>query len=1256
MMTMNQMKKIKLFLSSTFDQLMINQRDLFRNELLFRLEEELGQYGVYFYLYDFELGIPVNTKPEHVIRMCLQAVKKSNIFIGIVGSEYGTPIQSFLKDVEEQKKLKKEYPVLAHAISRNVSVLELEFLYAMYFERKNRLFFVVKNNIKNQKVQRLISKIRQSGQKCKEVVSYKEIESSVIQWVLSIIYSNLKNMHPSMLTAYAVRKTKYYVEDKQITDIYQYLKSSSRKVLCIYGEKGSGKTVMVARMYLEQYLQGMFFVFVGCNAYTLSEVILILLKQVYEYYGISMAKLNTIYSEKGYVQLFHETMKTIASYSLKCCFIIDGVEKIHILDVFSINVILPDRLPKNVKMVITTDDKALIYNKKAFFLQHIAINQYKMLGEMLKAQGKQKERIHIEKNKVFRKRAEISLEYVYVFISELIVAAKYDTIKIMLYKQAFQAGTLVDLYIIFLQRILRRFIDRADYIRNFLLYLIFTENGLTKKELEFLIGYVDRDILCFLYPYLEITGESRMLIDSKEFCNAVCRVWEIGEKEVQIFRKHIVNVCLKSAEEDPVLGRELLYQLSHIHDNILAEQILNNIQIVDSITYYNEEYAFYQFQKFSNFERCLDNWSKTEVTEKNYIYMFTVVNIELEQEMFGNAKKHLETMLVLLNQGRIPKSYAGNIYNHLSVLYAKQLQYREAGRYAKEAIQAGQKNTENLFQLCEYENVLCRVYLNTGHYEKAYTLGCKLLELYDSPFYEDTINRLRIKITLLHILNKQKRDHEYQREYAWLLPRLEAMFGKIHPEVMDVQVLNIYYLMQRGHLKQAQKQCDKMRKIIQYDSKYQLKLLLVESDIYYYMRNWKKEAKVLKEAGKILETEGKKEKLEAVSWYESIMFYYIETGRPKKAIKIGKRIYNLLNQFGEFSLYGINNFLNMGAAYENMGLNQIAMKCYENAIKILNQQRGISKIKQADIYNQIGSSSQNMQLYSKAYSAYRKALNILKCSYVQDNLYGIVLNNMGQLMHETKNDEKALNYYGRALRYYYKHFTENDMYIANTLDNVGSIFDMREEYRKAAYFHLKGLQYRLKRGGLYTPSTVTSLHNLANTWYLDGRYFSACIAESLAVWGLRKQEKSIDDYSIYMCMGKILEHMYLRSLAFRYYMRTYHLLNIKKEMISEKAEIYLILATFDKDWEKNPYSVKMLLKAVTLLENKKERGRKDYELKVAVYFSLERYSYYHNRYEEALKYLDAAEKIIDFKMNRKEYEDIYEMISAIREEIEEHMA
>ena len=57
-------------------------------------------------------------------------------------------------------------------------------------------------------------------------------------------------------------------------------------------------------------------------------------------------------------------------------------------------------------------------------------------------------------------------------------------------------------------------------------------------------------------------------------------------------------------------------------------------------------------------------------------------------------------------------------------------------------------------------------------------------------------------------------------------------------------------------------------------------------------------------------------------------------------------------------------------------------------------------------------------------------------------------------------------------------------------------------------------------------------------------------------------------------MGEILEHIHLRRAALLYYVQAYHLLNQKKEIVSETAEIYLILATFAEDWEKCPDSVK----------------------------------------------------------------------------------
>ena len=1247
----DQMKKINLFLSSTFDQSMIVQRDLFRNELRFRLNEELGQYGIYFYLYDFELGIPKHTKPQHVIRTCLRAIAAGNMFLGIIGNSYGTPIQSFVKKPEELKQLKTDFPMLAKAIDENASVLELEFLYAMQCKKVSKMFLVLKNRKRDpgNKVKRLIFKIRQSGQKCVEAEDDKNIKDKVTAWVLNMAHVVCKGQNPSGLTAYAIRKTRYYVEDPQMADVYKYLKGSSKKVLCIYDDKGSGKTVMMARLYLEQAMQGMCFAFAGCEAFTLSEIIRVLLKQIYIYYGMPAKKLDTVYSEKEFVQLFQETIKEVAVYPLKCCLILDGMDKIQMLDLFSVQAILPDRLPENIKMIVTTNDREMISHKKVSFLLHKPIDPYKMVEKMLWAEGKQEERRRIEKNGIFRKRAELSLDYVYVFILELAAAAKYDTVKKMLYKQAVQAADLADLYHVFLKRMLHRFPYQTQYIKRLMFYLVCTEHGLTEIELELLNGESDSDILSFVYPYLEITGERRMKIQSESFRNAVCMMWGAKEEQLRIFRKNIVDVCFDAAKEDPVLGREILHQLLHIRDAKRTEHVLLNMQVVDSMTYENEAYAFEHMQKLSGFEKCKNIWFQTEVTQSNYIYMLTVVHMELEQGQPDDAHRHLERMLALRKQGKIASGDAGNIYNSLSVLYAKKLQYRKAQKYAKEALQAVQ-NSGDPVRICEYKNQLCRVYFNMGYYEAAYVYGNRLLKFYGNPFYDDTVYSLRVRATMLHILNKQGRHKEFQKKYRKLMPAMETVFGKQHAEAMDIRMLNVHHLIAIGELERALPECRKAKNDMQNSSKFLKEALFAQCDIYHTMGNRKKEAASLAEIEKLLKTEDHKDLLTVITWYEKKMFYDIETGRPKEAVKIGKRVREMLAQSHASEPWKADGFWNMGAAYEAMGDNRLSMECYEKARCMIHRQNGVYKEKEAGIYNQIGSCAHNMQLYKKAYDAYKKALQLLEqdsCCRVK--LYGTVLNNLGQLMQEIKQDANALYFYRKGLRFYQKYFPKERAGIANILDNTGSVFDLREEYEKAAYFHGKGLWRRLKSGGLYTPSTVTSLHNLANTWNLAGKWLPALLVERMAVRGLKKQEVCADDYPVYLCMGELLERMHLRNFALTYFKRASYLLRRKKEIVSETVEIHLILATFAKDWEKNENSEKRLLRALELLEHKQEWHRKDDELKMALYLSLEHYYYCLERYEDALNCLDIVEETLDSCLCGEEYADIREMVSYERE-------
>ena len=66
------------------------------------------------------------------------------------------------------------------------------------------------------------------------------------------------------------------------------------------------------------------------------------------------------------------------------------------------------------------------------------------------------------------------------------------------------------------------------------------------------------------------------------------------------------------------------------------------------------------------------------------------------------------------------------------------------------------------------------------------------------------------------------------------------------------------------------------------------------------------------------------------------------------------------------------------------------------------------------------------------------------------------------------------------------------------------------------------------------------------------------------------------------------------------------------------------------------------------MERKKELYRKDYELKAAIAFSLEKYYLQNGRRAEALKQLDYAEHILLSLPDQEDYADVYESIRECR--------
>ncbi len=175
------------------------------------------------------------------------------------------------------------------------------------------------------------------------------------------------------------------------------------------------------------------------------------------------------------------------------------------------------------------------------------------------------------------------------------------------------------------------------------------------------------------------------------------------------------------------------------------------------------------------------------------------------------------------------------------------------------------------------------------------------------------------------------------------------------------------------------------------------------------------------------------------------------------------------------------------------------------------------------------------------------------------------------------------------------------------------------------------------------PMLAKAIDENANVLELEFLYALQCKKVSKMFLVLRNRKRDPSN------KVNLLERMHLRNFALTYYKQVSYLLRRKKEIVSETVEIHLILSTFAKDWEKNENSEKSLLKALELLEHKQEWYRKDDELKMAVYLSLEHYYYCLERYEDALNCLDILEETLDSCLYREEYADIREMVSYERE-------
>ncbi len=337
--------QIKVFLSSSYAEEMLINRDLFRAELLARFNIISGQIGASTYFVDFEYGIPHNTSEDTVIRICVSSVKESDLFFCILGRSYGHQIE--IRHLpEDLRSLAVDFGY--RCVNEHISILELEILTALSAHPERSVFFIQELPERDREMDRLLNFLREQGHNLYSFSERQELTKFALQEF---------SAHSDMASAVAhdesdlehqrffAKKLRYYLPQETIQrELDSYVESDSTQVLILEGVSSAGKTAAVADWVRKN--QGredleIFSWFHEVDAGIFSTALLHLLEQ-------SGRSTNQCFYQEDSIFLFHQALKD--HYPQKRVYLLDGLDDVGELD--AINWLIT-ALDPSVKLILT---------------------------------------------------------------------------------------------------------------------------------------------------------------------------------------------------------------------------------------------------------------------------------------------------------------------------------------------------------------------------------------------------------------------------------------------------------------------------------------------------------------------------------------------------------------------------------------------------------------------------------------------------------------------------------------------------------------------------------------------------------------------------------------------------------------------------------------------------------------------------------------------------------------------------------------
>jgi tetratricopeptide (TPR) repeat protein len=139
----------------------------------------------------------------------------------------------------------------------------------------------------------------------------------------------------------------------------------------------------------------------------------------------------------------------------------------------------------------------------------------------------------------------------------------------------------------------------------------------------------------------------------------------------------------------------------------------------------------------------------------------------------------------------------------------------------------------------------------------------------------------------------------------------------------------------------------------------------------------------------------------------------------------------------------------------------------------------------AVLFDKQGQNEKALEWYGRALDGKEKILG-------KDHPFTLnTVHNMAGVFYNQGQYEKALEWYGRALDGYEKTFEKDHLSTLHTVNNMAAVFDSQGQYEKALEWYGRALDGYEKTLGKDHPQTINTVHNMAAVFKNQGQYEKA---------------------------------------------------------------------------------------------------------------------------------------------------------------------